>query len=244
MFVRRTGAAAAEEAPAPAGTPENEVRQPARSRPPAKYRRREAKPTPQWLLKVQVSLKMAGDWALQVSIALAGIWLGLKMLYLDVFFTLVFFSSISWLKPGWDKGWDLWSIGVINFWFIIPLIMSVTQWRFFPLKIIPKDKENDGPWFSRIRPKHLNPFQFFTWLGVSFLNVGTTYRGIAVYIAGTDTTPGMNVIPIWTSIVIPTSGIVFYTIVSFGSLFLSQGSEYVLVQSGTRLLELFGLKAK
>lgn len=169
------------------------------------------------------------DQTLNLIIAVGILWGCVKLWYLDATFTLIFFESVGWIEANWDEGGlDIWSVGMITWSYLFPAMISVVQWALFPWEIAPDDPRNPSVWTSRIKLRdRLGPREwlFWIWAGTSFFNVGTTFRGLAIYVRGEQPTSAMNVLPLWDVITLPTAGFLFFVICLAVSLLFSQGPE-------------------
>jgi hypothetical protein len=170
-------------------------------------------------------------------------WFSFKLWYLDALFTLMFFAKVNWLPQGWSTGYNIFSIGTVSIWFLIPAIISTIQWYYFPFTVdFSKLIRREWPMAWRmIRGRKLNLYEIGFWLAISFFNFGTTFTMVVLYIVGDPSTQteGINVIPIWFQIVLPTAGAGLFIVGAVASFILSQGPEFFARRALSRIAALF-----
>lgn len=194
-------------------------------------------------------LRSLGSRAINGLIALGFLWGSLKILFADGTFTLIAFHRINWLPDDWNVGGVMvWSIGRVTVWYAIAILMSLVQWGWFPwyirskFKTLEVGKSDDGPWFTRLSWRQdLMPWQRNAWFGVSFVNVGTSFSGLALYIRGDMSVEGINILPFWAGIKLPTEGAMFFAVVFAGALFTSQAPEVIGRRAFWLLFDALGL---
>lgn len=142
-----------------------------------------------------------------------------KMWIIDAQFTLDFLKKVGWISSDYASvSLSIPLMGTLTFWHVIPLLISIVQWRWIPWEV-------SFHWallpISFHRRKDVNALQGFIWVVALVFNLGTSYNGVADWIAT------LQPLPIWGTISLPKEGaIAFVTAVGLG-LVISQGSEII-----------------
>ena len=170
--------------------------------------------------KREVRTRTWHDQLLDVTVNAGVMWFAAKLWYLDGYYTLLVPEKLGWMPKDWLTGIDIPSIGTLSIWWAIPMLFSIIQWRWFPVGITKRKVE------LRVRGVKLA-----LWAVVSFINMGTTYTGLSFFIQD------HAVLPLWSSIVLPTTGMGLFILCFIGSFCFSQGPEFLGRRATTGMRE-------